>query len=195
MTQTVTCNYTGSLPIAPGTTLPAVTLPATVAATASGGITDTVTLTSADASPSSVSASVSGSILSVPQYGLTSRTTEVATSARRHRDLHGDAVAAGRRGHRVGRAHLFADAGHRRHPTAVSGTGWTCSKSGQTANCTYSGALPIAPGTTLPPITITASVSAGASGNVSSTGTVQSSDGASATAVDSANAGHPHRRR
>ena len=192
VSQTVTCNYDGALPIAAGTTLPSLSLPATVGTSASGGITDTATLSSADASPSSVSASASGSVVSVPQFGLTLTDNQS-----------GDLPAGGTVTY-TATPSLLASGGTESiapsysqtlatgvTPTGASGTNWTCSKSGQTVNCTYSGALPIAPGTTLAPITVTANVSAGASGNVSSTGTAQSSDGASATAVDSANVGHP----
>jgi len=190
--QTVTCNYTGSLPIAAGTTLPTASLPVTVGSSASGGISDTVTLSSTDAAPSTVSASVSGSILSIPQYSLT------LTDSRSGNFLLGAAVTY------TATPTLVAGSGTESAaptysqtlatgvtPTAVSGTNWTCAKSGQSVNCTYSGAFPITPGTQLQPITISANVSAGATGNVSSTGTVQSSDGLSATAVDSANAGSP----
>ena len=65
--QKVTCTYTGALPITSGTTLPVVSFPVTVGSSSSGGVTDTVTLSSSDATPSSVTASDSGSILSVPR--------------------------------------------------------------------------------------------------------------------------------
>ena len=159
-------------------TLPSLSLPATVGTSASGGITDTATLSSADASPSSVSASASGSVFSVPQFGLTLT------------DNQGGDLSAGGTVKYTATPSLLASGGTESiaptysqtlatgvTPTGASGTNWTCSKSGQTVNCTYSGALPIAPGTTLAPITVTANVSAGASGNVSSTGTAQSSTG------------------
>jgi len=47
--QTVTCTRAGTLPIVPGTVLPAISLPVAVSATSSGGIATTATSASSDA--------------------------------------------------------------------------------------------------------------------------------------------------
>ena len=68
-------------------------------------------------------------------------------------------------------------------PTAASGTGYTsCSIAGHVVTCIYP-AGSISPGTTINPITITATASS-STGNYSTTASVTSTDGAPATAVD-----------
>ncbi len=189
--QTVTCNYTAGVPIAGGTTLPTVSLPATVGLSSSGGITDTVTLSASDASPSSVTASDSGSILSIPRYGLTltdNRSGNFTAGGTVTYTATPSLSAAG--GSESAAPTYTQTLSTSMTPTAASGTNWSCTISGHTATCAYTGSLPITAGTTLPSITISASVSGSATGNLSSTGTVQSSDGSSATALDSAAAGH-----
>lgn len=65
-----------------------------------------------------------------------------------------------------------------------TGTGWSCSVSGQKVTCTYTSLTPIAPGTTLPAITIPVTVAAGASGAVTDTATASSVDAATVNASD-----------
>ena len=55
-------------------------------------------------------------------------------------------------------------------PTAASGTGWTCSVSGQTVSCTRSNSL--APGASYPSITVSANVSQSAPATLTNTGVV-----------------------
>ena len=75
--------------------------------------------------------------------------------------------------------------------SAASGTGWTCSllSLNKVVSCVFSGALP-APGGSFPPITITVATTLG-SGNISSSATVTSPDGLSASATASANVAAP----
>jgi len=68
-------------------------------------------------------------------------------------------------------------------PTSASGTGWTCSVTGQLVSCRYSGAPPSA-GTALPPISVAVTVSA-TTGSFSDTAMASSTDAVSATATDS----------
>lgn len=72
-------------------------------------------------------------------------------------------------------------------PTAASGTNWTCTVTGHLVSCTYTGALPIPAGTTLPAISV--SVTPNAIGPFSNTANVSSIDAAPATAVDSGTIG------
>ena len=177
--QTVTCNYTGSLPIASGSTLPAVSLPAIVGGASSGGVADTVTLSSTDATPPSVTASDSGSILSLPTYGLTLTDNRSGNLPLGGTVTYTATPSLASTGGTEASAPTYTQTlATGVTPTGGTGTNWSCSTSGQTATCTYTGSLPIAPGAPLPPISITASISGSASGNVSSSGTVQSPDGA-----------------
>ena len=72
-------------------------------------------------------------------------------------------------------------------PGAATGTGWSCVTAGQVVTCTYT--APIAAGTTLPAVTLPATVAQTAStapGALSASVTVSSNDGTSATATDAA---------
>jgi outer membrane protein OmpA-like peptidoglycan-associated protein len=67
-------------------------------------------------------------------------------------------------------------------PTSASGSGWTCSVTGQDVSCTQAPGTE-APGTTLPPISVAVTVGATA-GSFTNSATATSSDGAPATAAD-----------
>ena len=72
-------------------------------------------------------------------------------------------------------------------PGTAAGTGWTCATAGQVVTCTYTAS--VAAGTTLPPVTLPATVAETAStapGALSASVTVSSNDGTSATATDAA---------
>jgi outer membrane protein OmpA-like peptidoglycan-associated protein len=68
-------------------------------------------------------------------------------------------------------------------PTAASGTNWTCTATGQVVSCSYTGTLPISPGTTLPAIAISVTTSPTV-GPFTNSAQASSSDGAPATATD-----------
>jgi hypothetical protein len=81
-------------------------------------------------------------------------------------------------------------------PGSATGDGWTCSPAqqippgqtvtGETVSCTYTGQYPVTPGTTLPPVTLPATVATDIAANTSlnSSVTVSSNDGDPATATD-----------
>ena len=188
--QTVTCTYAGTLPVPAGTVLPVVSIPVTVSATVSGGIADTVSVSSSDAA--TAQATDYGSVTSVPAYGLTltdsvggnipalgsftytATPSLVATSGAESLDpTYSQAMATG----------VTA--------SAASGTGWTCTllSAKTVVSCLFSGTIP-SPGGSFPSITISAKTSL-SSGNVSSTGTVSSPDGVAATTTDAANVASP----
>jgi large repetitive protein len=73
-------------------------------------------------------------------------------------------------------------------PTAASGgPNWTCTVTGQVVSCSYTGTLPLTPGTALPAISVT--VDPVTSGAFSNAANVSSTDAAPATAVDSGSIG------
>jgi outer membrane protein OmpA-like peptidoglycan-associated protein len=67
---------------------------------------------------------------------------------------------------------------------AASGDDWSCTITGQLVSCSYTGSTPIAPSTSLPPISITATTPS-TPGPFTNTANVSSLDAAPATAVDS----------
>ncbi|HEY1762777.1 MAG TPA: OmpA family protein [Acidimicrobiales bacterium] len=69
-------------------------------------------------------------------------------------------------------------------PGLATGTDWTCTTTGQLVSCSYNGTTPIAPNTTLPSISITATASS-TPGHFTNSADVSSSDAAPATATDS----------
>ena len=75
--------------------------------------------------------------------------------------------------------------------SAATGTGWTCSllSSKQVVSCVFSGTMP-APGASFASIKVTATTTL-STGNISSSATVTSPDGQSASATDSANVAAP----
>jgi hypothetical protein len=164
--QTVTCTYAGTLPIVPGTVLPAVTVPVVVSANSSGGIANTVTLASSDAV--TVQATDYGSVTSLPAYGLTLT------------DSSGGNVPANGTFTYAATPSLLASGGTETlDPTviqslaagvtasAASGAGWTCSllSLNKVVSCVFNGAIP-APGGSFSPITITVATTL-SSGNIS----------------------------
>jgi len=188
--QTVTCTWAGTLPIAPGTVLPAISVPVSVSAAASGGVATTVTLTSSDAA--TANATDYGSVTSIPAYGLTLT------------DSSGGNIPANGTFTYTSTPSLSASGGTETlDPTvtqalapgvtasAASGTGWTCTllSLNRVVSCDFSGAIP-APGSSFPAITISAATTLG-SGNISSSATVTSPDGLSASATDRANVAAP----
>ena len=194
--QAVSCTYAAGT-VAAGTTLPTVSVPVTVATTASGGFATTVTASSADGG--TASATDHGAVVSVPQYGLT-LTDNVG----------GNVPTRGSFTYTATPSLLSTSGTESLDPTytqvmalgitasGATGTGWTCSvtRSGttglNTVQCTYSGTIP-APGGSFPPITITANKNgSGSKGmNVSSTGSVSSPDGIGASATDNATIASP----
>jgi hypothetical protein len=76
-------------------------------------------------------------------------------------------------------------------PGTATGTGWTCSTSGQKVTCSYSPSTPQAAGSNFPTITIPATVSASASGSLTSTTVVSSDDGLFGQASDTGNVYKP----
>lgn len=69
-------------------------------------------------------------------------------------------------------------------PSAAAGTDWLCTTTGQLVSCSYDGTTPIAPNTTLPPISITATAGM-TPGAFANSANVSSSDAAPATTTDS----------
>ncbi|HXQ63206.1 MAG TPA: hypothetical protein VN796_12790, partial [Acidimicrobiales bacterium] len=158
-TNTADCTYTPTAPIAAGDTLPPVSVPA---ATTSGSPGSTVTDTASVSSPDSVSyasatdtvtltapnplldASISdsdaGSVpLSSPAFDLT-----LGASV----DVNGPAESAPPVVNSTLPSQLEL-------ASTPSGTDWDCAASvGQTVSCTYTGAVPIANGTSLPAVTV-----------------------------------------
>jgi len=67
--------------------------------------------------------------------------------------------------------------------TSVSATNWSCTTTGQLVSCTYTGTLPLSPGTALPAISISVMTS-GTPGPFTNTASVSSIDAAPATATD-----------
>ena len=79
-------------------------------------------------------------------------------------------------------------------PGAASGTGWICHTVGQAVTCSYAPTGSIIAGTTLPPVSLDAAVASNAStatGAMSTTVTVTSTDGNPAQATDMATASPP----
>ncbi len=189
---TVTCAYTGTLPIAAGTTLTSISIAATVGASASGGIADTATLSSTDTT--AVSSTDYATVESVPTYGL-------ALSDNSSGDLVSGssvtytATAALGSGGNEGDPPSFTDT----FPTGLTPTSataasdWSCTLAAPTVTCAYTGTLPIAAGTTLTSISIAATVgSTVATGtNLDDSATVGSNDAKSVSATDYAAADEP----
>ncbi|MDA8341308.1 MAG: hypothetical protein M0007_03675, partial [Actinomycetota bacterium] len=70
-------------------------------------------------------------------------------------------------------------------PGTATGANWSCTTTGQTVSCAYAASLlPLTPGTALAPITIPATVSAGATGTITDTGQLVSDAAVTATAND-----------
>ncbi|HEY5031001.1 MAG TPA: hypothetical protein VIJ54_00915, partial [Actinomycetes bacterium] len=69
-------------------------------------------------------------------------------------------------------------------PGTATGTGWTCSTSGQVVTCTYPSSPSVPAGTTLPAITVPATVSSAASGSRTATARISSNDGNPDLAAD-----------
>ena len=70
--------------------------------------------------------------------------------------------------------------------TASAPSDWACVTAGQVVTCNYTPSAAIAAGTSLPNVTIPASVASGASGSLSAVARVSSDDGDPATATDTA---------
>ncbi|MGA3214360.1 MAG: Ig-like domain repeat protein [Acidimicrobiales bacterium] len=70
--------------------------------------------------------------------------------------------------------------------TASATSDWTCATSGQVVTCTYAPSSPIAAGTSLPSVTIPATIASSASGSLSAVAGMSSVDGDPATATDTA---------
>ena len=187
--QTVSCSYTGTLPVAAGTILPTISIPATVASNATGTLSVTGYLTSdgsvaASATDTGTAASsfATNPILGI---GLTDSAGGAFTQGGSFTYLATTSVSAA--GTNESAAPTLADtfpAGVT--PGTATGTNWTCTTTGQQVGCTYKGTLPITAGTTLPVVSMPATVTNTATGAISNTATVSSTDAkpSSASATD-----------
>ena len=70
--------------------------------------------------------------------------------------------------------------------TASAASDWSCVTAGQVVTCTYTPSAAIAAGTSLPDVTIPATIASGASGSLSAVARISSDDGDPGTATDSA---------
>ena len=188
-TRKVTCKWTGGS-IAAGTTLPAISIPVTVG-TVTGGLTDIGTLSSANATPKSVSATDYGEVVSLPalKVALTDNKT-------------GDFTAGGTVTYAV-KASVSTSGGSEADDPVItdtfpadfsavtsSGTDWTCVQSGTkttgfTETCTWTGAVHAA-GSSYTTLTFKATVSTGLAAKtvIDDSVSVASDDAAGSTATD-----------
>ena len=165
--QTVSCSYTGTIPIPAGTTLPPVTIPANVTGGTSGPVTATAQIVSDDSQVAGASdagtihaAAAPGPVLGV---NLSDNVSGSFTQGGTATYTALGAVSSG--GSSEGKVITLTDtlpAGI--VPGPASGTSWSCGTASQAVTCTYSGALPIAPGTALPAVSIPVTVSASSIG-------------------------------
>jgi len=187
--QTVTCNYTGTLPISPGTSLPAISLPVTVSNSLSGPVSVTAYVTS-DASiaanatdnGTAVATSAATPVLGI---GLTDSDAGAYTQGGVFSYTALPVVSSG--GTNEADAPTFTDVlPASLIPGSATGTNWSCGTVSQTVTCSYTGALPITAGTFLPALSVPVTASTSASGAVSNTATISSADAspASASATD-----------
>ncbi|MDA8184430.1 MAG: hypothetical protein M0035_08425, partial [Actinomycetota bacterium] len=180
---TVTCDYSGTGAISPGTTLPQISIPATVAASASGAQVVGGTLwennaivARADDTGTAVSAAQA-----TPALGLTfadSAAGQLAQDAAVTYTASGTVSSSGA-------SETKAPSFTATLPAAetlgsATGTNWSCSNSGQTLTCNWTGGT-VAPGTALDPISIPVTVSADATGAQPVTGTLSSADASPAS--------------
>ena len=185
--QTVTCSYTGTLPIPAGTALPAVTIPATVAEGASGPVTATAQAVSDDAEVATgtdagtINATASASpLLGVAVSDDVGGSFSQGGSA--NYAIQGTVSSGG--GAEADAPTLSDTLPASLAPGTATGTDWSCGVVGQTVTCTWSGALPIAPGTVLPLVTVPVTVSSTASGGLTNTVALSSSDATTVHATD-----------
>ncbi|MHB1508056.1 MAG: IPT/TIG domain-containing protein [Acidimicrobiales bacterium] len=188
---TVSCNYIGARPIVAGSTLASISMTATVGASASGGIADTATLSSADAT--AVSSTDYATVESVPTYTLGLSDSSSGNLGSGSSVTYTAAAALGAGGNESD-APQFTDT----FPTGVTptsaagGADWGCTVVAPTVTCAYAGTLPIAAGTPLASITIAATVGTNTTGtNLDDSATVGSNDATSVSATDYAAANEP----
>ncbi len=180
--QTVTCTNPG--PVAAGASLPAITLAVDVASNAPASITNTATVSGgSDSDGSNNSASDPTTIVGAPDLAITK--------------THSGSFTVGSNGvYTIGVSNVGTS------PTtgaitvtdvlptgltyvSATGTNWTCSAVAQSVTCSNPG--PVAPSASLPNITLTVSVGAGAVPAVTNTATVSTagdSNGANDSASD-----------
>ena len=185
--QTVNCDYTGSIPIVAGTTLPPVTIPANVTAGTSGPATATAQIVSDDSQIAAASdagtihaAAAPGPVLGVNLSDSSSGSFSQGGTAT-YTAL-GSVSSGGSSETKVVTLTDTLPTGF--VPGTATGTSWSCGTSTQTVTCTYTGALPIAAGTVLPPVTIPATISNTVSGGVVNTVSLSSSDATTAQSTD-----------
>lgn len=196
--NTASCTYAGSVPIAAGTSLPPVSVPVSIGTYATGPLPMTATLSSSDASPTSVSATDYSTVVSTPTLGLHLQD-----------NLNGDYAANGTVDLTATASVVSPGWNEADQPaitdtfpavfTAVSrsssSSSWTCSQSGTstiTETCTYaSGSLPLAAGSTLQPLVFVGSVSSSASvgTNANDSASIVSNDAPVSMATDFARVG------
>ena len=174
--QVVTCTRSDILQ--PGSPYPGVTVPVTVASSASGSLTATGTV-SDPADTGTVGKNVTDSVT----IGALSPDLSIAST-------HSGSFQPGGTGSFVYTVSDSAKAGPTTGPVTVtvpvptgmtpvsaSGTGWTCSISGQTATCTNPTVLK--PGSSAPPLTVNVSVPQGTAGQLTTTASAATSGDAS----------------
>ena len=158
-TNTADCTYTPTSPIPAGSTLPPVSVPAaTTSGTAGTTVTDTASVSSTDsvsyasatdtvtlAAPNPLlDASISDSDGGLVPVASPSFTLSLGSSV----DTSGPAESSPPVIASTLPSQLEAT-------STPSGTDWDCSASaGQSVSCTYTGAVPVAPGNALPPVTV-----------------------------------------
>jgi hypothetical protein len=170
--QTVTCTRPGILP--PGSSFPVVTVPVTVAPGAAG----TLTATGVVSDPSDTGTPGKTVTDSVPVGALSPDLSITST--------HSGSFQPGGTGSFVYTVSDSAKAGPTNGPVTVTvpvptgmtpvsatGTGWSCSISGQTATCTRGDVL--RPGASYPPLTVNVSVGQGTVGQLTTSASAATS--------------------
>lgn len=171
-TGQVTCTRSDAL--APGTSYPPVTVTTAIAGSASGSIPVTVTAATPDQqmpSDNVATDTISVAVRPVPAAQLTTTITPVGTFTSPGTGTYQANVSnVPTAGPTTGTTTEVFTVPAGQTVTGATGTGWTCTISGQQVTCTT--AATVQPGDSFPPVTITASIPSGAGGNASPSATV-----------------------
>jgi hypothetical protein len=183
-TPTVTCNFTGSLPVSPGTSIPAISIAGNIAGNASGAQEVAATLweNGAVAAQASDTGTATSAGQSAPALGLTfsdSAGGQLAEGGTVSYTAIGEVSSQG--GADTGALTFSADFPSTETINSASGTGWSCAVSAPYVSCNWTGGT-VAPGTELGPVTVQVTVGTGASGAATATAAL-SSPSASPTSV------------
>lgn len=172
----VTCNYTGPLPIAAGTSLPSVTLPATVSGSASGAqaVSAAVWENGAIAAQAADTGTAQAGAQAAPALGLTwtdSDGGQLAQGQSVTYTANGQVSAEG--GADSGAITFSTSFPPGQTPDSAGGTDWSCTVSAPNVGCTWTGGT-VSAGAVLNPISVVVAVGADATGGAEVSGTLSS---------------------